>query len=82
MYTFVEVGEKIWNRIDCQRSEKKIQNTQEIKRMRFDWTKRTKLANFRGSPLFQAKKKKKRRLVCLKKEDFLENLHILSCSSD
>ena len=29
----------IWNRVDCQHSEKKIQNTQEIKRTLFNWTK-------------------------------------------
>ena len=32
-------GKKIWNRVDCQRSEKKIQNSQEIKWMLFNWTK-------------------------------------------
>ena len=30
-----------------------IQNTQEIKRMLFNWRKQDKNANFRGSPLFQ-----------------------------
>ena len=45
---------KIWNRIDCQRSEKKIHNTQEIKRTFLIGRNRTKRAHFRGSPLFQA----------------------------
>ena len=37
---------KIWTRIDCQCSEKKIQNTQEIKRMLFNWTKHDNTSKF------------------------------------
>ena len=37
---------KIWNRVDCQHSEKTIQNTQEIKRTLFHWTKQGKTCTF------------------------------------
>ena len=46
---------KIWNRVDCQRSEKKIQNTQKIKRTLLNWTKQDKTCKFsRKSSFFQA----------------------------
>ena len=45
---------KIWNRVDWKRSEKKIQNTQEIKRTLFNKTEQDKRANFRCNHLFQA----------------------------
>ena len=37
---------KIWNRVDCQCSEIKSQNTQEIKRTLFNWTKQEKTCKF------------------------------------
>ena len=38
--------QKIWNIVDCQSSEKKIQNTQEIKRTLFNKTKLDKTCKF------------------------------------
>ena len=37
---------QFWNRVDCQRSEKKIQNTQERKITLFNWTKQDKTCKF------------------------------------
>ena len=45
---------KIWNRVDCQRSEKKIQNTQEIKRTLFNWTKQDKTYKFSRKSSFSS----------------------------
>ena len=42
---------KIWNRVDCQRSEKKIRNTQEIKRTLLTGRKRTKRTNYSKTKL-------------------------------
>ena len=41
------------------RKKKQIQDTPEIKRTLFNWTKRTKCANFRRNPLFQQTQKNK-----------------------
>ena len=47
---------KIWNRVDCQRSEEKKSKTHKRLKERFLIGRhRTKLTNFRGSPLFQAR---------------------------
>ena len=52
---------KIWNRVDSQRSEKKkIQNTQEIKRMLFNWMKQDN-----NIVLFHPVKKHSFNLLCV-----------------
>ena len=45
---------KIWNRVDCQRSEKRSQNTQEIKRTLFNWTKLDKTCTFSRKSSFSS----------------------------
>ena len=60
---------KIWNRVDCQRSEKVIQTTQEIKRALFNWTKQDKTCKFSRKCSFpsyvQHKNRKKTQLIQL-----------------
>ena len=55
-----------WNRVDCQRSDKKIQNTREIKRTIFNWTKQDKTCKFSRKSSFssyvQHKNRKKQKL--------------------
>ena len=111
----------IWNRVDCQRSEKRFKTRKRLKERFLIRRNRTKRAHFWGKPLFQAtynikteekKKKKKNQLILrqldvggwrkekgtrltiiqlvlcqldvggwwkLEKEDFLKNVHVLSC---
>ena len=45
---------KIWNIVDCRRSEKKIQNSQEIKRTLFNWTKQDKMCKFSRKSSFSS----------------------------
>ena len=45
---------KIWNRVHCQRTEKKIQNAQEIKRTLFIWTKQEKTCKFSRKSSFSS----------------------------
>ena len=78
---------KIWNRVDCQGSEQKIPNTQEIKRTLFNWTKQDKTCSF-PSPASHIQLTQVEFVFLffcfcvvwsLKTEDVLENLHVLSC---
>ena len=55
------VTKKIWNRVDCRRSEKKIQNTRGSRECFLIEHNRTKCANFRGSPLFPSYVQHKKR---------------------
>ena len=45
-WVFILWRMKFWNRVDCQRSLKKIQNTQKIKRTLFNKTKQDKTCKF------------------------------------
>ena len=45
---------KIWNRVDCQHSEKRSETHKRLKEHFLIRRNRTKRANFRGKPLFQA----------------------------
>ena len=46
--------QNIWNRVDCQRAEKKIQNTKRLKERFLTGWDRAKCGNFHGRLLFQA----------------------------
>ena len=45
---------KIWNRVDCKRSEKRSKTHQRLTELFLIRRNRTKRENFRGNPLFQA----------------------------
>ena len=47
-------NKEIWNRVDCKRSEKRSKTHKRLKEHFLHGWNRTKRANFRGSPLFQA----------------------------
>ena len=80
---------KIWNRVDCQRSEKKkILMHKRLKERFFIGRNRTKRANFLFPAASFPRPTKISWINCFsifmlyvawKKEDFLEKLHVLSC---
>ena len=49
-----EVTKKIWNRVDCQHSEKTFKTHKRLKRTLFNHTKQRQDANFQGNSLFQS----------------------------
>ena len=53
----------VWNRVDCQHFEKKNQNTQEIKRTLFSWTKQDKTCKFSRKSSFSSYVQQKNRQV-------------------
>ena len=65
----INVNKKIWNRVDFRSSEKKIQNTQEIKRTLLNWTKQDKTWTFSKKSAFssyvQDKNRKYKQLIQL-----------------
>ena len=56
MYTTINLVnmKKIWNKVDCQHSEKRSKTHKRLKECFLIGRNRTKHANFWGSPLFQA----------------------------
>ena len=54
LFFLYSLFKKIWNRVDCQRSEKRPKTHKRLKRMLFNWTKQDKTCNFSRESSFSS----------------------------